>query len=159
MTGTRKHAANYTANANKVYNAISTGTAAPAAGQAEQQVQQPAAQEAEAPVQPSSPQPAATAAAEAAPQPEQVQKAEGSRKTYTEEERQAFMASLRTGGRKGCKLPRINMAFTPELYDYIRTMSKVSGLTLTVFLNTVLKQYMDEHREQYDRALEFRNSL
>ena len=155
MTGTRKHAANYTANANKVYNAISTGTAAPAAGQAEQQGQQPAAQNAEAPVQPSSSQPAA----EVAPQPEQVQKAEGSRKTYTEEERQAFMASLRTGGRKGCRLPRINMAFTPELYDYIRTMSKVSGLTLTVFLNTVLKQYMDEHREQYDRALEFRNSL
>lgn len=154
MTGTRKHTANYTANANKVYNAISTGTAAPAAGQAEQQVQQPA-QNAAAPVQPSSPQPAATAAA----QPEQVQKAEGSRKTYTEEERQAFMASLRTGGRKGCRLPRINMAFTPELYDYIRTMSKVSGLTLTVFLNTVLKQYMDEHREQYDKALEFRNSL
>ena len=154
MTGTRKHTANYTANANKVYNAISTGTAAPAAGQAEQQVQQPA-QNAAAPVQPSSSQPAATAAA----QPEQVQKAEGSRKTYTEEERQAFMASLRTGGRKGCRLPRINMAFTPELYDYIRTMSKVSGLTLTVFLNTILKQYMDEHREQYDKALEFRNSL
>ena len=146
---------NYASHASRVYNAISTGTAAPAAAQAEQQVQQPAAQEAEAPVQAPSPQPAAQAAA----QPEQVRKAEGNRKTYTEEERQEFMASLRTGGRKGCKLPRINMAFTPELYDYIRTMSKVSGLTLTVFLNTVLKQYMDEHRAQYDRALEFRNSL
>ena len=152
---------NYASHASRVYNAISTGTAAPAAGQAEQQVQQvqqAAAQEAEAPVQAPSPQPAAHAK-QAAPQPQQVQKAESNRKTYTEEERQEFMASLRTGGRKGCKLPRINMAFTPELYDYIRTMSKVSGLTLTVFLNTVLKQYMDEHREQYDRALEFRNSL
>ncbi len=148
---------NYTANASRVYNAISssTGSAAPAAGQpAEQQAQQNA-QQAEARVQAPLQQPAA----QAAPQPGQAQKAEGSRKTYTEEERQAFMASLRTGGRKGCKLPRINMAFTPELYEYVRTMSKVSGLTLTVFLNTVLKQYMDEHREQYEKAIEFRNSL
>lgn len=66
---------------------------------------------------------------------------------------------MKTAGRKGCRLPRINMAFAPELYDYVKTMSKVSGLTLTEFVNTVIKQYMDTHREQYDKALEFRNNL
>lgn len=84
---------------------------------------------------------------------------EHTRRTYSEEEAKEFLNSLKTAGRKGVKLPRINMAFTPELYDYIRTMSKVSGITLTEFVNTVIKQYMEEHREQYDKAIEFRNSL
>lgn len=81
------------------------------------------------------------------------------RRTYTEEEKQEFLAAMKTAGRKGCRLPRINMAFAPELYDYVKTMSKVSGLTLTEFVNTIILQYMDGHREQYDKALEFRNSL
>lgn len=81
------------------------------------------------------------------------------RKTYTDAEMQEFLSTLKTAGRKGVKLPRINMAFTPELYDYVRTMSRVSGITLTEFVNRVMKQYMEEHREDYDRAIEFRNSL
>lgn len=89
----------------------------------------------------------------------EAQKAEHARKTYSEEEKQEFLAAMKTAGRKGCRLPRINMAFAPELYDYVKTMSKVSGLTLTEFVNTVIKQYMDTHREQYDKALEFRNNL
>lgn len=56
-------------------------------------------------------------------------------------------------------MPRINMAFTPEIYDYIRTMSKVSDITLTEFVNTVMRQHMDEHQEQYRKAIEFRNAL
>lgn len=81
------------------------------------------------------------------------------RKTYTEAEAQEFLSSLKTAGRKGVKLPRLNMAFAPEVYDYIRTMSKVSGITLTEFVNKVMKQYMNEHMEQYEKAIEFRNSL
>lgn len=84
---------------------------------------------------------------------------EHTRRTYTEEEKQEFLAAMKTAGRKGCRLPRINMAFAPELYDYVKTMSKVSGLTLTEFVNTIIQQYMNGHREQYDKALEFRNSL
>lgn len=81
------------------------------------------------------------------------------RKTYTEAEAQEFLSSLKTAGRKGVKLPRINLAFSPEVYDFVKTMSKVSGITLTEFVNKVMKQYMDEHREQYEKAIEFRNSL
>lgn len=90
---------------------------------------------------------------------QETQKTEHARRTYSDEEKQEFLAAMKTAGRKGCRLPRINMAFAPELYDYIKTMSKVSGLTLTEFVNTVLNQYMNDHREQYDKALEFRNSL
>ena len=88
-----------------------------------------------------------------------AQKTEHERRTYSEEEKQNFLAAMKTAGRKGLRLPRINMAFAPELYDYIKTMSKVSGMTLTEFVNTVLNQYMNDHRDQYEKALEFRHSL
>ncbi len=89
----------------------------------------------------------------------ETQKTEHARRTYSEEEKQKFLTAMKTAGRKGLRLPRINMAFSPELYDYIKIMSKVSGLTLTEFVNTVLNQYMNDHREQYEKALEFRHSL
>lgn len=89
----------------------------------------------------------------------QTEETKRARKTYTDEEAQEFLANLKTAGRKGVKLPRLNMAFSPDVYDYIRTMSKVSGITLTEFVNKVMKQYMDEHMEQYEKAIEFRNSL
>ena len=57
------------------------------------------------------------------------------------------------------KLPRINMAFTPELHDYITVMAQVTGQTMTQFVNQVLQQYKDTHNELYQKAVEFRNSL
>ena len=56
-------------------------------------------------------------------------------------------------------LPRINMAFSPELHDYISVMAQVSGMTMTQFVNRVLQQYKDAHNEVYLKAVEFRNSL
>ena len=57
------------------------------------------------------------------------------------------------------KLPRINMAFTPELHDYITVMAQVTGQTMTQFVNQVLQQNKDTHNELYQKAVEFRNSL
>lgn len=96
-----------------------------------------------------------------APAQEKQQAAEEphTRKTYTEAAAAEFLASLKTAGRKGVKLPRINMAFTPELFDYIKTMARVTGMTQTEFVNNVLAQYKAEHMEQYAKAVEFRNSL
>ena len=56
-------------------------------------------------------------------------------------------------------LPRINMAFSPECYDYIRTVSKVRGETMTEFLNHIVQRSLDENRDIYEKALEFRNSF
>ena len=81
------------------------------------------------------------------------------RRTYTEQEAAEIMQTLQTSGRKGVKLPRINLAFTPELHDYILTMSRARGENLTQFVNHVLKQHMEEHRDIYEKAIEFRNSL
>ena len=81
------------------------------------------------------------------------------RRTYTEQEALEIMQTLHTTGRKGIKLPRINLAFTPDLHEYIVTMSRARGETLTEFVNKVLREHMAEHMDIYERAIEFRNSL
>ena len=81
------------------------------------------------------------------------------RRTYTEQEAAEIMQTLHTTGRKGLKLPRINLAFTPELHEYVTTMSRARGETLTDFVNKVIREHMEAHRDIYEKAIEFRNSL
>lgn len=81
------------------------------------------------------------------------------RKTYNEQEAQEFLQSMNTAGRKGLKLPRINIAFSPDIYEYCRTMARAAGMTYTDFVNHVLRQHMEQHAEQYKKAIEFREDL
>lgn len=81
------------------------------------------------------------------------------RKTYTAEESAEFLADFKTRGRKGLKLPRITIAFTPDNFDYIKTMARVAGVPQSEFVNEILAQYKAEHLEQYEKAVEFRNGL
>lgn len=81
------------------------------------------------------------------------------RKTYSPQEEQEFLQTMQTAGHKGVKLPRINLAFAPDLYDYIKTMSKMTGQTYTEFINKIMREYMDAHSEQYKKAVELRDSL
>lgn len=105
--------------------------------------------------------------AEATAEPEETvealtqeeQSARKERKTYTAEEAAEAMQNLKTAGRKGVKLPRINLAFSPDLYDYVRTMARARGETLTEFVNHILRQSMEENQDIYRKAIEFRNSL
>ena len=96
-----------------------------------------------------------------AEQEEQVEKPKPrkERKTYTPEEARRIMNTLQTTGRKGVKLPRINLAFTPELHDYITIMSRARGENLTQFVNKIIKEHMEQHIDIYKKALEFISSL
>ena len=89
----------------------------------------------------------------------EVQEAHKTRKTYTEQEKQEYLQNMKTNGRKGIKLPRINLAFAPDVYEYCRTMARAAGISYTEFVNTVLRQHMDEHADTFKQAQEFRNSL
>ena len=120
-------------NTGRVYSTIAEATAEPAA---QEILEVPQAQE-----------------------EQQAQPARKPRKTYTEEEKAEFLRTLNTNGKKGVKLPRINLAFSPQVYDFIKTMSRVRGENLTEFVNMVLQEYMEEHRDVYEKALEFKNSL
>ena len=48
-----------------------------------------------------------------------------------------------TQGKKGYKLPRINMAFTPENHKYITFESRRRGLSATEFVNKIISEYKD----------------
>lgn len=85
------------------------------------------------------------------------------RRTPTENEAAADMDAMQTQGKKGEKLPRMNMAFAPAVYDYIETMAKARGESMTAFVNAVLAKHKDEHEDIYKKAVDFtadfRNSL
>lgn len=86
-------------------------------------------------------------------------KKRGPRKTYSEEEARAIAETMRTSGKKGCGMPRVNFAFRPSVYEYVTTMSRVTGLNMTQFINKVLEDHMEAHRDLYEKALEFRDQL
>lgn len=81
------------------------------------------------------------------------------RKEYTPEEAAAFAESFKTSGRKGLRLPRINVAFTPENYEYIRTMSRVRGENYTAFINWLIKTHKDENMDMYKKAHDFIDNM
>ena len=90
---------------------------------------------------------------------QETQKTRKPRKTYTEQEAQELLEAQQTSGRKGLSQPRINLAFSPQNFLYVKTMARVSGLNVTQFINNVIAQHMDAHTDIYQKAQEFRNDL
>lgn len=78
---------------------------------------------------------------------------------YTEAQKQKFLETGKTQGRPGVKATRINMAFYPEQYDYIKTMAQVRGQTITELVNHILKQNMEENRAIYEQAKAFKKAF
>ncbi len=57
-----------------------------------------------------------------------------------------------TQGRKGAKLPRINMAFATQNLEYLRVMAGLRGQSITRYVNTLVEQDMELNRVAYDAA-------
>lgn len=97
-------------------------------------------------------------------------KKRGPRKTYTEEEKRELIENMTTAGRKGVKMPRVNLqltgtdsrsnvALTGSNYEYVQIMSRVCGMNLTQFINKALNEHRQDHIDLYEKALEFRRAL
>ena len=97
--------------------------------------------------------------AEATQETQEEPKTRKPRKEYTAQEALAFMEDMQTRGRKGAHLPRINIAFSPGMYEYVKVMSAASGLSITAFVNKILQEHRDAHEDMYKRALDFRKDL
>jgi len=72
-----------------------------------------------------------------------------------EDEAQAALDAqedFKTQGRRGMKLPRINMAFTPTNLDFIRVMAGISGQSMTQYVNAVIEAERQRNGEIYQRA-------
>ena len=92
---------------------------------------------------------------------EQATARRGQQGTASPQEQLARAEELRTHGRKGCKAVRINMAFTPSNYNFIKVMARATGRTMTEFANLIIAAYRNEHPEFMEQAkgfLEFVNS-
>lgn len=102
-------------------------------------------------------------------QAQDVQQAQEARKTYkaqeaskeqleaTIQEMQAYIEAQetrRTQGRKGLKMPRMNMSFTPSNMDYLKTMAGINGMTITRFMNHVIEQHAEANAARYQKAKE-----
>lgn len=64
-----------------------------------------------------------------------------------------------TQGRKGAKLPRINMAFSPESLEYLRVMAALRGVSVTRYVNDLVERDMAQNSEIYDRAKGLSHSI
>ena len=60
----------------------------------------------------------------------------------------------RTQGRKGYKMPRMNMSFTPSNMDYLKIMAGVNGMTITRFMNYLIEQHAEANAVRYQKAKE-----
>lgn len=83
----------------------------------------------------------------------------GQQDTASPEEIRERQAARKTQGRKGAKLPHYNITFTPANHDYIKTMSKVSGISMTAYVNKIVEKHFEEHRGDYEKAKEFLNNI
>ena len=90
---------------------------------------------------------------------EPAQDVQHTRKTYTAQEAQEMRQAGTTQGRKGCKAVRINMAFTPDIHEYIKIMARVRGESVTDFTNYVFRQSMEQNAELYEQAKSFKESF
>ena len=82
--------------------------------------------------------------------------------TASPQEQAEQTAEFRTQGCKDCKAVRINMAFTPDNYEFIKVMAKATGKSMTDFANDVITAYRNEHPEFLEQArgfLQFVNSV
>lgn len=101
----------------------------------------------------------ATADTQQEQQAQEAQHTRKPRKTYTEEEAQEIKLAGKTQGRKGCKAVRVNMAFAPDLYEYIRTMSRMRGESITEFTNYVFRNSMTQNADLFAQAQRFKDEF
>lgn len=90
---------------------------------------------------------------------EQATAPKGQQGTASQEEQRARASALATQGRKGCQAVRINMAFTPENYEFIKILAKASGRTMTAFVNLIIQAYRNEHPELMEQARGFLDTI
>jgi hypothetical protein len=107
----------------------------------------------------------AIAEATAEPEAQEVQPAQDEQRQrarprpYTEAEKLAYKQAGKTQGRPGLKLERINLAFTPDNYEYVKTMASVRGQSMTEFVNHIIAQSMEENAALFAQAKAFKKAF
>ena len=59
-----------------------------------------------------------------------------------------------TRGRKGMKLPTMNVRFSEENYAYLRKEAPIRGLSMSAFLNLLIEKYRSNPKHVHDIVIE-----
>ena len=78
----------------------------------------------------------------------EVQKRTWVKPTATPEEKEQREQNLETRGKKGCQLPRINLAFSPANYAFVHRMAAYHGTTMTKYINAVITNYRERMEKE-----------
>jgi len=57
-----------------------------------------------------------------------------------------------TQGKKGMKADRMNMAFSHENFEYVRTMAGLHKMTMTKYINRLIEEDRKRNTELYEKA-------
>lgn len=64
-----------------------------------------------------------------------------------------------TQGRKGKKLHRHNMAFYDNEYEYVEIMARACGVSMTEFVNAVIRDHMNRNAADFEAAKRFQSKF
>ncbi len=81
------------------------------------------------------------------------------RREPTDKEKTELLQGLHTAGYKGVKLPRMNVGFTQDSYDYVQTMSRAAGMNLTEFINHIIDDHRKDHADLFTQARNFQKKI
>lgn len=81
------------------------------------------------------------------------------RKTYSKAEAQELASEGKTQGRKGLALGRKNIGLTPENYDYVTIMGRLSGGNASKFINAIIEEHRQTHAAEYAQAVHLQEKL
>ena len=65
----------------------------------------------------------------------------------TTETRKRYRTKYPTQGIKGAKAARINMAFDPDIYHYIREKAESENVTMTRIVNEAIRNQLNAEEE------------
>ena len=70
----------------------------------------------------------------------------------TAEELRIAQQNGKTRGRKGFAMPRINMCFKPDIYEYITIMARARGMSIAQFTDFVFRKSMADNAAFYEQV-------
>lgn len=83
---------------------------------------------------------------------QEVQDAQKVQKTQGTQQVQRTQGVPHTQGKKGQKLPRINMAFQESNLEYLQVMSRIEGVSITKYVNNLVEKDKEQRADLYEQA-------
>jgi len=67
---------------------------------------------------------------------------------------EAMAEARRTQGRKGYKMPRMNISLTPSGVGYVKVMAGITGKSVTQYISDIVDKDAAANAERYQKARE-----